>query len=102
MGVSVSNLVRNVLAHALGMVNDIVHDSEQLVRSARDSIEAGVRVVRGQPAPGAEPTLVGWQPVVLELNAVCHECNEILPRGSDASVAVFSPDTAKLRTFLCL
>jgi hypothetical protein len=107
MGISVSNLVRNVLAHALGMVNDIVHDSEQLVRSARDSIEAGVRAVRGQPAvpgtavPGTEPVLVGWQLVVLELNAVCFDCNELLPRGSDAAVAVYAPNSPTQRPVLC-
>lgn len=100
MGMSVSNLVRNVLAHALGMVNDIVHDSEQIVRSARDSIEAGVRVVRGERAPDAE-RIVGWQAIVMQINAVCHKCNEILPRGCDAAVAVYHGPTPEHPLVLC-
>jgi hypothetical protein len=106
MGVSVSNLVRNVLAHALGMVNVIVADSEQIVRSARDSIEAGVRAVRGQPptpaVPAAPAQVLGWQAAVLEKNAVCDSCNEILPRGSDAAIAIFDGPAAGPRPILCL
>jgi hypothetical protein len=100
MGISVSNLVRNVLSHALGLVNDIVHDSEQIVKSARDSIEAGVRAVRGKP--GAEPALLGWQPAVLERNAICGTCNDILPRGSDAAVGVFDAHSPSVRPVICL
>jgi hypothetical protein len=102
MGISVSNLVRNVLSHALGLVNDIVHDSEQIVKSARDSIEAGVRAVRGKPGVAGEPTLLGWQQAVLERNAICGHCNDILPRGSDAAVGVFDAHSPSVRPVICL
>ena len=101
MGVSVSNLVRNVLSHALGLVNDIVADSEQIVRSARDSIEAGVRAVRGGPTAERETTVLGWQPAVLERNAVCDRCNEILPRGSDAAIGIFDGPAAGPPPVVC-
>lgn len=108
MGVSVSNLVRNVLTNALGLVNDVVADTEHIVRSARDSFEAGVRAVRGGPAPAAaattngEPAVLGWQPGVLERNAVCDRCNDILPRGSDAAFAIFDNPSITSRPVLCL
>ena len=92
MGVSVSNLVRNVLAHALGLVNDIVTDSEKLVRSARDLVRGG---------RSDEPELLGWQPAVLERNAVCDDCNDILPRGSDAAIGVHDRPAA-VRPVICL
>ena len=103
MGVSVSNLVRNVLSHALGLVNDIVADSEQIVRSARSGIESTVRAVRGQPETlGVEPVVVGWQTVVLERNAVCFRCNDILPRGTDAAIAVLDGASPAPRPISCV
>lgn len=108
-GVSVSNLVRNVLQHALGLVNDIVADSEQIVRSARDSIEAGVRAVRGghaePPTPAshvAPGAVLGWQPIILERNAVCDRCNDLLPRGTDAAVAVHDGPAPASRPVVCI
>src|SRR5688572_33384747 len=35
LGVSVSNLVRNVLGHAFGLVGDVVADSHAIARAAR-------------------------------------------------------------------
>ncbi len=106
MGVSVSNLVRNVLQHALGLVNDIVADSEQIVRSARGGVEGVVRAVRGQGGEpivlGVEPALIGWQTAVLERNAVCTRCNDILPRGTDAAIAVLDGVSAAPRPISCL
>lgn len=100
MGVSVSNLVRNVLSHALGLVNDIVADSEQIVRSAKDSFEAGVRAVRGAPERAA--VRLGWQRVVLERNAVCEQCNDILARGGDAAVAIYDGPAPSPRPVVCV
>lgn len=107
MGVSVSNLVRNVLSHALGLVNDIVADTEQIVRSAREGVEASVRKVRGQPGvaePSYEPApvVIAWQTAVLERNAICHRCNDILPRGSDAAIALIDGPAAGPRPVVCL
>jgi len=88
LGVSVSNLVRNVLENTLGLVEDIVADSHSVARSARGH---GTRVGFVAPvAPGTDPDapIVAWQKAVLNLNAVCGSCNEILPRGSEAAIGI--------------
>jgi hypothetical protein len=79
LGVSVSNLVRNVLQHTFGLVGDIVADSASIARSARGGA--------APPAPPAAPVLA-WQRAVLNLNAVCSTCNAILKKGSRAAVSV--------------
>lgn len=80
LGISVSNLVRNVLGHAFGLVGDVVADSHAIARAAR-----------GREKRAPEPSLddvIGWQSIVLGKNAVCAKCNAILPRGRDAAVGV--------------
>jgi hypothetical protein len=86
LGISVSNLVRNVLGHAFGLVGDVVADSHAIARAAR-----GDKKRAATPAPVAVTSLsdvLGWQPIVLGKNAVCAKCNAILPRGRDAAVGV--------------
>ncbi len=84
LGVSVSNLVRNVLQNTFGMVEDIVADSQNIARNAR-----GERTHRAPaPAPDREPTILGWQAITLNLNALCDQCNDILPKGSTGNIAV--------------
>ena len=79
LGISVSNLVRNVLGHAFGLVGDVVADSHAVARAAR-----GQRA----PAPPSPGEVVGWQRIVLAKNAVCARCNVVLPRGESAAVGV--------------
>jgi hypothetical protein len=79
LGMSVSNLVRNVLANAL-----------EVVEAA-----AGL----APPLPRAAGVL-GWQEAVLARNAVCQRCNDILPRGARAAIAVV--DGAGPRPIRCL
>lgn len=84
LGMSVSNLVRNVLANALEVV------------------EAAAGLAPPVPrAPGA-PVVLGWQEAVLARNAVCDRCNQILPRGSRAAIAVVEPVGAAPRPIRCL
>jgi hypothetical protein len=88
LGVSVSNLVRNVLGHAFGLVGDVVADSHAIARAAR-----GERSEAAKPGPAAEPPpdpgdVLAWQPIVLGKNAVCSRCNDLLPRGRDAAIGV--------------
>ena len=77
LGVSVSNLVRNVLQNAFGLVEDIVADSARVAQSAREAklAQAGQEVL-------------GWQELVLNLNAICVECNVVLPKGTRGAIAV--------------
>lgn len=85
LGVSVSNLVRNVLDNAFELVEDIVADSARVASSA----SSGWRAVKGAGADAARAgVIVGWQEMVLNLNAVCSKCNALLPRGSDAAIAI--------------
>ena len=92
LGVSVSNLVRNVLSSTFGLVETIVADSADVARAARGDASLGSTVPAAAPARAAAPagpaTIVGWQPMVLNLNAVCGECNALLPKGSSASIGI--------------
>jgi hypothetical protein len=95
LGVSVSNLVRNVLQNTFGMVNDIVSDSQNIARSARD-----VAALRQAQVPGEAPAAVlGWQEITLNLNALCDNCNEILAKGTRASISVL--DGPGRKVFRC-
>ena len=83
LGMSVSNLVRNVLGHAFGLVGDVVADGHAIARAARGNKKTA-------PAPAAAPDsiddVIGWQPIVLGKNALCARCNALLPRGHDAAI----------------
>jgi hypothetical protein len=90
LGLSVSNLVRNVLQNSLGLVGDIVADSAEIARLARsergrDALHPAALLAR---APSQNPRGLGWQEVRLAANAVCEVCDAVLPRGSQASVGV--------------
>ena len=85
LGISVSNLVRNVIGHAFGLVGDVAADSQAIARAARGETR--------KPAAGGASTnepadVIGWQELVLAKNAVCARCNDILPRGHKAALAI--------------
>ena len=82
LGISVSNLVRNVLGHAFGLVGDVVADSHAIARAARGDKKSGAT-----PASAVSiDDVLGWQTIVLGKNAVCARCNTILARGKPAAV----------------
>jgi hypothetical protein len=91
LGISVSNLVRNVLGHAFGLVGDVVADSHAIARAARGESRGAAG-----PAPGDPDEVLGWQPLVLAKNAICSRCNDILPKGSKAAIAIGGD-----RAFVC-
>jgi hypothetical protein len=103
LGMSVSNLVRNVLTHAFDLVGDIVMDGAQVARSAS---RVGRRERASSPmVPLAEVNaddddVIGWQPMVLQKNAICALCNDILPRGKDAAIAITGSNTGS-RPIVC-
>jgi hypothetical protein len=97
LGMSVSNLVRNVLGHTFGIVGDVVADSHAVARAARGGAKPA-----DPPAPSASTSIddvMGWQPMVLGKNAVCARCNALLPRGSDAAMGV--SETGNTRFVIC-
>lgn len=83
LGMSVSNLVRNVLGHAFGLVGDVVADSHAIARAAKGEAKAAA-----EPASIAVTEVLAWQAIVLGKNAVCARCNEILPKGTDAAIGL--------------
>ena len=98
LGISVSNLVRNVLGHAFGLVGDVVADSHAIARAAR-----GDKKRAATPAPvtvTSRDDVLGWQPIVLGKNAVCSRCNSILPKGHDAATGVAEPSGTRM--VICL
>ena len=102
LGLSVSNLVRNILQHTFGLVEDIVHDSAEIARSARKAkaVFSGAPSAAG-PTPAAESSgrVVGWHLAILTVNAVCDTCNAILTKGSRAGVGIL--DGAGIIPFRC-
>jgi hypothetical protein len=89
LGMSVSNLVRNVLANALEVVEAAAG------RAPRSSAaRAG--------SPPAAGVVLGWQEALLELNAVCVRCNRILARGSRAAIAVIDGLAGTPRPIRCI
>ena len=100
LGVSVSNLVRNVLGHAFGLVGDVVADGHAIARAARGGRdkpnEARAEVVSASAAPPDPKDVLAWQPIVLGKNAVCSRCNDLLPRGRDAAIGVAEHGTGRV------
>ena len=92
LGISVSNLVRNVIGHAFGLVGDVAADSHAIARAARGETEGAgdgrKPPARGSRAPAEPDEVIAWQPIVLAKNAICSRCNEILPRGKEAAIAI--------------
>jgi hypothetical protein len=96
LGLSVSNLVRNILQNTIGLVEEIVQDGAEAVQAAR-------RAAHARPAATPQPTVLGWQPAVLAVNAVCERCNALLPRGVRAAIGVLSaPGTPPFRCEPCV
>ena len=101
LGMSVSNLVRNVLQNAFGLVEDIVTDGAAVARTARDPAPVAPPSPPSPPAgPTGPPVVLGWQTLLLNVNALCVTCNAILPKGTEAAIAV--TDRGIDRSFRCL
>jgi hypothetical protein len=100
LGVTVSNLVRDVLENTIGLVEDIVNDSTQLARAARgEPLQRSRSARRGTDAKGE---VVGWQVAILNLNAVCDTCNAILPKGTKAGIGIVDGGQRPFRCEACL
>ncbi len=109
LGVSVSNLVRNVLANTVEMVEEMTRDAVQVADATRQSVERVKQAWPGTRASApwasvanvasAAPERLGWQELILDKNALCEQCNAVLPRGTGAAAAVYAgPGPA---AFLC-
>ena len=83
LGVSVSNLVRNALLHTVDLVETVVADSARVAGSAKNLTNPNA-----EPIQEAAQPIVGWQEVILNLNAICSGCNTILRKGDKAAIAL--------------
>jgi hypothetical protein len=94
LGMSVSTVVRNVLLNTFGLVEDIVTDSTNVALSIAgqgalpSGDRAGARRPLGSDGASEAEEVLGWQEVVLNLNAVCDQCNAVLRRGTRAAIGV--------------
>lgn len=112
LGVSVSNLVRNVLQNTFGLVEDVVADAASISRSARGEGRSGADGHRAErdgsgggrsAAPERPGRVLGWQEAVLSVNALCAACNAILPRGTRAAIAVVEGNAPRdIRCLSCI
>jgi hypothetical protein len=102
LGMSVSTVVRHVLLNTFGLVEDIVTDSTNLALAVTG--QAVSSPPRRRPPAGradsADSEILGWQEAVLNLNAVCGRCNDVLLRGTRAALAI--RETPGPRASLCL
>lgn len=102
LGISVSNLVRNVLNTTFGLVGGVVADGHAVARIARGGRPPVPPAPPAPPAPPMPPSAVsiddvlGWQPLMLGKNAVCARCNALLPKGSDAATGVTESGDTRL------
>jgi hypothetical protein len=75
LGISVSNLVRNVLGHAFGLVGDVVADSHAIARAARG---ASLR----------DKEVVAWQAIAVAKEMACPRCRNLIAKGASAVIAM--------------
>lgn len=81
LGISVSNLVRNVLGHAFGLVGDVVADSHAIARAARGG------------AQGKRREIVAWQDLVVAKDTACAKCRTALAKGARAAIPLHDDGT---------
>ena len=93
LGMSASTVVRNVLLHTFDLVEDIVTDGTNLAMALTG------QEPRPPDASAPDSTILGWQELVLNLNAVCDRCNAILEKGCPAALGI--RDTPGTRTIIC-
>lgn len=102
LGVSVSNLVRNVLQNAFGLVDDIVADTTRIAQATRSARTSSAEAAPAREAPPGGQVLA-WQEALLNLNAVCERCNAILVKGTRAAIAIVDgPGHRPIRCLSCL
>jgi hypothetical protein len=104
LGMSASTVVRNVLLHTFDLVEDIVTDSTNIALSIAGEDTERARYGRGarppRPAEGdGDGEVLGWQPAILNLNAVCDSCNAILEKGTEAAIGI--RERPGPRTIIC-
>ena len=110
--VPVSNIVRNVLEEAFsvvetvtdnvgGLIDDVVEETARVRGRRRRRRPGSYRTVRPEPPPDrAEfPSVIGWQPIILNRRGSCADCEEELERGERAYAGTTAEGISSI--FLC-
>ena len=90
LGISVSNLVRNVLGHAFGLVGAVVADSHAIARAARGRSAAAPPTSNGGTR-GRE--VVAWQEIMVARETTCPRCRNLIAKGARAALPVHDDGT---------
>ena len=106
-GVTVSQLIRNVLAGAFDLVEDVVADVDQIVTDSvalAHQVSRGARRIAGS-ARGEDGTspLVGvdaWNRVILNRDATCNGCGAKIAKGKEG-YAGLGGQSGRIRAWLC-
>lgn len=85
LGMSVSTIVRHVLLNTFGLVEDIVTDSTNAALSLGGQDPT---IAPADRDSRRRDEVIGWQEAVLNLNAVCSQCNAVLRKGIRAAIGV--------------
>ena len=104
LGMSVSNVVRNVLLHTFNLVENVVSDSAHIARAiqGRDASPASASAATEPPDSHTEHDVIGWQVATLNRNGVCDQCNTILKKGQTAAVGVPVQSRPVLLCLVCM
>ncbi len=110
--VPVSNIVRNVLEEAFSVVesvtdnvgdliDDVMEEAERVRGRIRRRRPGSYRTARPEPPPErAEfPSVIGWQPIILNRRGSCADCEEELARGQRAYAGTTAEGISSI--FLC-
>jgi hypothetical protein len=106
-GVTVSQLIRNILGGAFDLVEDVVADVDQIVS---DSVALAQQVSRGtrriaESARSEEATnplvrVEAWNRVVLNRNVACTKCSVEIVKGEEG-YAGLGEQAGPIRAWLC-
>ena len=102
LGVSVSTVVRNILQHTFDLVEGIVVDSSAVARILGGGAARANEAPKSTSSSRKSDTVLGWQELTLNLNAVCDVCNRVIERGDRAAVAVPVSERPQFRCPDCL
>ena len=106
-GVSVSQLIRNILGSAFDLVEDVVADVDQIVTDSvalAQQVSRGARRIaesaRSEDATDPLGAVEAWNRVVLNRNVTCTGCRAEIAKGEEA-YAGLREQAGPIRAWLC-
>ncbi len=106
-GVSVSQLIRNILGSAFDLVEDVVADVDQIVTDSvalAQQVSRGARRIaetaRGEDEPDPLAPVEAWNRVVLNRDVTCTRCRAEIVKGEEG-YAGLRGQASPIRAWLC-